>query len=166
MNCTNCGNQMPSDAKFCNKCGKPIETKLSNEIFKKMSDHLEFLGYKIEIVKPSKKGDKELIFATHTQYNNVVISEITPNLILFRINLTTNKKFNDEINVYLNDANRMLNCCKVFYDIDKEMVVLRFEAIYTGDYNKEVFGQFIDMLNNDVGNLFRKGKDFDKIFLG
>ncbi|MBI2444501.1 MAG: zinc-ribbon domain-containing protein [Candidatus Magasanikbacteria bacterium] len=26
MNCIHCGNRLPSDAKFCNKCGKPIES--------------------------------------------------------------------------------------------------------------------------------------------
>lgn len=32
MNCKNCNNLVPENAKFCNKCGKPIETKTDSSI--------------------------------------------------------------------------------------------------------------------------------------
>lgn len=32
MNCKNCNNKLPSDAKFCNKCGKPVALRESSTI--------------------------------------------------------------------------------------------------------------------------------------
>lgn len=32
MNCKHCNNELPSDAKFCNKCGKPIEIEKKDKI--------------------------------------------------------------------------------------------------------------------------------------
>lgn len=32
MNCKNCNNLVPENAKFCNKCGKPVETKTDSSI--------------------------------------------------------------------------------------------------------------------------------------
>jgi hypothetical protein len=170
MNCTNCGNQLPSDAKFCNNCGKSVGVETTNagvvkinKVIEQISNHLEFLGYKTEFIKASKKGEKDVIFATHPQHTNKVLFELFPNLIMFRINLTTKAPFKEEMNIFLNRANKVLNCLKVFYDIEENMVVLRFEAVYTGEYNKEVFAQFLDLLENDI-TLFRRLENFDKLF--
>src|SRR3989344_492523 len=37
MNCTNCNNVLPNDAKFCGKCGTPIKTKPRKEKFLSVS---------------------------------------------------------------------------------------------------------------------------------
>lgn len=165
MNCKNCNCQLSNDAKFCNSCGKPVETELSDKNFEEMSKHLEFLGYKVEIIKATKEGEKDRMIAMHSKRSNIIILTLLPGLILYAINLTTKKKFNDEMSAFLNNANKTLISTKVYYEIEEEVVVLRFEAIYTGNYNKEVFSQFIETFNNDVENLFRQGKDFDKIFI-
>lgn len=165
MNCKNCNCQSPNDAKFCNSCGKPMESEPSDINFEEMSKHLEFLGYKVELIKAAKEGEKDRMVAVHSKRSNIIVLTLLPGLILYAINLTTKKKFNEEMSAFLNNANKILISTKVYYEIEDEIVVLRFESIYTGNYNKEVFSQFIESLNNDVDNLFRQGKDFDKIFI-
>lgn len=44
MNCKHCDNKLVSDAKFCNKCGKPVEAKRPKVDIKKIKKSLENTG--------------------------------------------------------------------------------------------------------------------------
>ncbi len=44
MNCKNCNNVLPSDAKFCNKCGKPIESDKPKVDIEKVKKNLKNTG--------------------------------------------------------------------------------------------------------------------------
>lgn len=161
MNCKNCNNDLPIDAKFCNKCGKAAEySKLD-----KINNHLEFLGYTVEFIKASEDGGKDLYAARHSQHNSLIFLEIMPDFILFRVNLITKKKPSPEIYEYINNANSQLLGFKVYSEIEEGLIVLRFDCVYPGHYNKEIFGQFINILNNDVQNFYKSNENFNRIFL-
>lgn len=44
MNCKNCNNTLPGDAKFCNKCGKPIESNKTKVDIEKVKKSLKNTG--------------------------------------------------------------------------------------------------------------------------
>lgn len=172
MNCQNCNFEMPENSKFCPKCGDKInvpnrgENKYGPSIIDDISNHLSFLGYKTTIEKAKIGGEKDIVLATHDQRNNVVIFSLTPDMLLLKINLTTNKKWDKNMSDFINNANKSFNCARVYYDTtDERLAILRFEAVYTGQYSKEVFGHFFDLFNNDVDNIFRAGKNFDQLFI-
>lgn len=135
-----------------------------SKTLEQIANHLEFLGYKIEKIEPKKEGDKELVIATHAKNNNMVIFEMLPSFIMFRVNLTSERKPSTEMDTFLNDANKKFDVAKVFYDNEDDNAVLRFEAIYIGEYSKEIFGQFYDMFEKDQKRIVVLD-NFSKIFL-
>lgn len=172
MNCQNCNFETPENSKFCPKCGSKVnipnkeEIKRGSSVLDDISNHLSFLGYKTVIEKAKIGGEKDVLFANHDQRNNMAIFSLIPNVMLLKISLTTNKKWNDKMGDFINNANKSFNCARAFYDITNEgLVTLRFEGIYTGQYSKEVFGQLFDLFNNDIDNIFRAGKNFNQLFI-
>jgi hypothetical protein len=182
--CNNCGEQIDVNAKFCTYCGakmqapemisgvkhsaapKEPQPKL-NDNLEKISEHLEFLGYKLEKIKAKHKDSKDLIIATHIQKNNLVIISITPTMSLFKIQLTTKKRHVAEMDAFVNDANKALVFAKFYTEIDSESkeVLLVLEAMYTGDYDKESFAEFIECFNGDANLRLVRVPGCDKLFL-
>ncbi len=168
MNCINCGNQLSNDAKFCNMCGKPVEIikspiKPQNKTLEKICDHLQFLGFNVEIVS-EKEGQKEYALARHAQKYNIAIMILTPNIILFKTNLITNRNSSPAADSFMNTANRTMACTKVYYDVEEGKMILRFEAFYIGEYSKEIFSEFFNVTENDM-ILFNKIENYQEIFL-
>lgn len=138
-----------------------METTISSII-----NHLEFLGYTIEKNEPEKKEEKPSYGCAHAIHYNFTFWVIRPEMIMFRIFVTTGAVFMAKTYEYFNDANRRLNITKVYADKDeKEHVVFRFEAIYSGDYKKNVFGTFIEDFHTDTEQLFRQGENHSELLL-
>lgn len=168
MICHNCEFEVSEDSTFCSNCGGKIEIHTQKEasvLWKDVSSHLEFLGYKIEIRESDKKEGKIILLALHDQRNNVLLVSSSPNLLFLRIHLNSTKKWSDEISDYVNNANKVLNCARVFYEVEDGSISVVFETVYTGPYSKEAFGQFFDLYNNDVNMFSRVGDNFDKLFI-
>jgi len=67
----------------------------------------------------------------------------------------------------INEANEFLDMVKVYYQqfkTENSNIVLCFEAIYTSDYNKEVFDSFIEILYNEATVRVHEIPGFDKVF--
>ena len=165
MFCEKCGKNIADDSIFCEFCGyknkeekskphkKEEEKKASglasieNETLKQMANHLNFLGYEIEKLDLDK--NKEFIIARHSKNNNIVFWEIFSNFTLCKVGLKTTKKPTKEIDNFLNEANKALDITKVYYETEGNGLILRFEATYIGQYQKETFGQFYEVFEKD-----------------
>ncbi len=171
MNCENCNFEVPESSKFCPRCGEKIEIKntkkekIGESILSEISNHLGFLGYDTEIVKAENDKGRDFIIAKHSQRNNIIIFNSFQHIQIFQVNLTTNKKWNEAMGAYINSANKIMTCAKVYYEIEDNAVMLKFEAAYTGKYVKDVFGFFLDMFIKDVEVLFGAGDNFNELFI-
>lgn len=182
--CHNCGKQIDANAKFCTHCGAKIQAETPvvadvkasvkqepqpklNENLEKISDHLEFLGYKLEKIKAKDNDAKDCIIAIHNQKNNVFIIAISPTMSLFKIQLSTKKKHVPAMDTFVNDANKALVFAKVYTELDSESkdVILMLEAMYTGNYNKESFAEFFECFQGDSNPRMYRIPGFEKLFL-
>lgn len=135
-----------------------------NNLLDQLGNHLEFLGYKIEKQEPKADSNRLLIIASHSKNNNIVLFEMSPGFVLLKVSLTTQRKPTPEMDAFINEANKKFDISKFYYDVDSELAIIRFEAIYTGIYSKELFGQFVDFFQKDQDRLGLLD-NFSKIFL-
>jgi len=175
MFCTNCGKQVPEDGSFCEFCGTKISSEeqeekmidaqepkeamqttekkndtanIKNEKLKEMASHLEFLGYQIEWEE--NEQNRDLITATHLTNNNFLFFEILPDHVLFKAGLRVDKKPSQAMDVAINQINKILLISRVYYDTDgKTLEIIRIEATYQGEYNKEKFSRFHEIFVKD-----------------
>ena len=175
MFCTQCGKKIEEGSIFCEFCGtkqadieltkdaestasepvkgSEVETvaevpkEIINKELKKFADHLGFLGYEIEKLEVGE--NKEWVLATHPTSNNAVFFEIIPGFILFQVNLNTGKKHEAKMDVAVNIINKELNLARFYYVLEEGLAKLKIEAVYTGSYVKETFGQFHELFEND-----------------
>lgn len=127
-------------------------------------NHLEFLGYKIEKIDPTKEGEKIWGYARQSDRNTLAFLEMSPELILFKVSLVTKKQPSLEMDTFVNRFNMALNLSKFYYYVEDNNVVVRFEAIYTGGYLKEAFGQFYNLFEREQARLL-SFENASKIFL-
>lgn len=183
MFCTNCGKQIADDSVFCEHCGtkvtkvseqkednklaekdtEEVQTatpkeddggKIQNEELRKIAEHLEFHGYKVE--KVDLENGREWLVARHEDIHNQVILELFPGFVLFRASFSTNKKHSAKMDAAVNEANKHLNFAKFYYEIkDNGLATVNFEATYVGDYSKGLFARFQDVFHKEVDMLYQ-----------
>lgn len=173
MFCKNCGNKLNEGCRFCNKCGVEIivekesqinktKKECKKETIKKMVEHLEFLGYKTELLE----AEKDFVVAINPNKSNLIIRDIIDGVVMISIRLITKaKEQNEEVGLMLNEINKAIFLSRCFVETDKEtsLLILNFESTFVGDYNKENFSIFLDLLNNDASNIHNI-KNLNKIF--
>jgi hypothetical protein len=54
---------------------------------------------------------------------------------------------------------------KVFANIDENRLVLRFEGMYVGGYDKAAFGVFMDVIHSDYVIFHDAGSNHDELFV-
>lgn len=173
MFCNKCGNKLNDGHQFCNKCGTEVSIKEQNKenqnkecknpTVKKMLEHLEFLGYTTSLLE----FDRDFVLATNQNRNNLIIRDLLDGYIMLSVRLRTKlKEQNNEANLIINETNKINFLSRCFIEIDKEdeILILNFEAIFIGEYDKERFSTFIELLDKDVLNI-RNVNNFDKVFL-
>ena len=130
----------------------------------KILNHLEFLGYTIEKNEKKNTDDRQWYACAHPIHYNISCWEMRPSCVMFRMSIRTDVGFQPKTFEYFNDANRRLTITKAFADKgDEEHVLIRFEAIYTGGYEKTVFGTFMDDVQNDTQRLFKQGEHHEEV---
>ena len=176
MFCEKCGKTISGDSVFCEFCGHKIseeekvikeqkkESVIIDSTLKQIASHLEFLGYEINKLELGEQGDREYIGATHPKKNNIMFWNIFRDFVMLKVSLTTNKKLSLKMNEFLNDANKKLDFAKVYCDEENGFAVIRFETTYTGKYSKEIFGQFLEIFENDQNRL-GSFDNFTKLFI-
>ena len=53
------------------------------------------------------------------------------------------------MDVAVNNINKELNLARFYYVLEEGLAKLKIEAVYTGPYIKETFGQFHELFEND-----------------
>lgn len=182
MFCEKCGKNIAEESVFCEFCGNKIGIKkegkqeitaetpkkidkkdatILNKILKQIADHLEFLGYKIEKLEMS--NNREIIAARHEIHNNYLFHEVLAGVTLFQVSLTTSKKKDKNMDEVVNIANKNFLISRFYFDVEDDLVVLRIEAVYMGDYSKESFARFEEQFEKEQSQLIQF-EEF-KIFL-
>lgn len=156
MNCKNCSAKIEDNTKFCASCGMKVEAGEKTDVknLNAIKNHLEFLGYKVELTEAKKNDEATFFVATHSKDANLVAVEIEPFLTTLRANFTTEKPHSSEMDSAINELCSKLDVANVFYKVEDDKVVLYVDAVYTGEYSKDIFGRFFALLNKDISKIF------------
>lgn len=129
----------------------------------RFTDHLEFLGYKIEKLDTSPKDDFYSALATHTKNNNIaLIAQKNIDLILFQIRLNFDKRVTTIMYEYLDEVNGRVDLARAYIDEESSQLIL--QTHWTSTYDKKLFGEFLAMFENDQKILVSL-PHFDKIWV-
>lgn len=120
-----------------------------------MANHLEFLGYSVERTPAKADGEKSLILAKHSQNPNVVAIEMQPGWTLFRSSFGINKPVSQAMDIAISELSRTTDVANPHYAVEDGKVNLRFDSSYTGNYSKDVFGNFFTTFLNDIQKMYR-----------
>jgi hypothetical protein len=141
------------------------ETAMNTETLNQITNHLECLGYTIEKREPQQEEDKLVFFAAHSTHNNFIYFELMPNFIFFQVGLNCEKNQSPEMHSYINQFNTISNLVRSYsIPLQNGRALVRLEANYIGEYSKELFSQFYDLLEADQKR-FTSLKDFEKVFI-
>lgn len=130
-----------------------------------IKNHLEFLGYSVE--SDTNPNGNRFLNATSEGKPNLSVwfgkSEQNPQHTIFTSTWNGVKKVNTiEQFAYINQLNADLTITKAFIDFDDD--TLMFRAIYTGEYEKKGFGDFVDLFLSGIRQGMH-GDVFSKLFL-
>ncbi len=129
-----------------------------------IKNHLEFLGYEVE-VNTNDSGNRMLVSKSKNKPNLISFfgkPEDNFEAIIFRSiwnglkNIETVDQFR-----YLNKMN-VDGLVKSYANLNDN--TLTFETLYTGDYAKKSFGDFIDLFTGEVQRTIAE-VEFKKLFL-
>lgn len=138
---------------------------MTSKTLEQVVNHLAFLGYKVNTMQPQKKEDQEFFIATHPNRNHLIFMEPMSNFILFEVNLNSKTSQSPEMNHYINQYNCISNIVRACIPPSHDgQTVVRFVTTYNGEYSKEIFGQFYDLLETDIRH-FSSLENFSKIFI-
>lgn len=145
--------------------GKAVTKKLSMNM-ENIAKHLELLGYRIEKNNDLTTDGKPYFIAYSNYENNLIVVEKLPRFIDFRIILITKKTLSADMKDFANRANSYFDIAKMYYSVNSETKNsnINFEAVYIGEYSKELLGSFLSIFKNDV-TLIRTMDDYSKVFL-
>lgn len=156
MNCRQCGTKIDEDAKFCPSCGTKLEIPQKSDLknLTAIKNHLEFLGYSAELTEVKREDERNFLVAKHSKEPNFIAIEIQPNIVNFRSNFTTEKTKSSLMDSAINELGSKLDVANIYYEIEDGKAILRVDAVYTGEYSKDVFGRFFSLLNKDIAKIF------------
>lgn len=128
----------------------------------KFTDHLEFLGYKIEDPEGKTDSEFDLALALHTQDNNLLlVADKALEMLHLQVRLNFNKKVSGIMYEYLDEVNGALNISRAYIDEDESSLML--QTHWTGQYEKKLFGEFLQIFKRDQ-QILVSFPDFEKIW--
>ncbi len=120
--------------------------------FNNVSEHLEFLGYKIE----QSEASKDLRYGFHDTFMNLIIINISgeskSNIseILFRAGgRIENVEITLERLKIINDLNKRSMTSRLTIEKDDEDTMIYIYSTYLGPYKQKVFSRFWERLKHD-----------------
>ena len=122
---------------------------MNNNISSQITNHLEFLGYKVEDISDDKI---DFLLARSENKSNLFI-RITKNDFIFisarYLVSESNKKISEEFLKSLNLVNSRSVFSKWTYEEEKKVLTLQIETFVNG-YNKPIFGEVIEIFENEI----------------
>ena len=155
MKCPNCGKKLSKDSAFCGQCGKQISKDggLLEEIADKITNHLEFLGYKVT-TNNDDKGNIS-INAINQNKNNLFIRIIKNGITVVAFFTVDKDKAEKNKSKLLEAINKMNNqALLTSFSMSEDFKSIVCGTWYPLVYNKESFGNFIDLFANDINIRF------------
>lgn len=159
MKCKKCDKKNPEDSKFCSSCGATLSEKSSFEhqdLFDKITAHLEFIGYEIGNPEEIDGGKHLRVLATNKNRSNLLMTFNSSGMITFVSFYTINKdkvaKRRNEALVAVNNMNLTGLVCSFSLSDDGDS--LTCSSWYPGEYSKKLFSDFLETYENDIKRRF------------
>jgi|GEM_PF-5820077 len=161
MYCSNCKNVEQYEGKFCVRCGGQLEKNVPVDSTKtvtlrfsnatKVKDHLEFLGYKVEIATAiDNKASDALLAASDKNSNILVLVNDELEMLSARYNTNIGKKADSlELFQVLNGVNSNAVFSRWVVKNEKDRVLIVIECQMFG-YEKIGFGKMIDVFESEI----------------
>jgi hypothetical protein len=145
--------------------GKATTPKLSATM-ENIAKHLELLGYRIENDNLVTTTGKAYFIAYSDYENNIIVTEYLPKFIIFRTYLITEIPLSADMKYFANKANLFFETAKMICDTDDKTknAEITFQAMYTGEYSKDIFGTFLNMYRHDISSI-NAMENYSKVFL-
>jgi len=121
--------------------------------------------FTVEKLKPVKENLDDYYLAKHPVLGTFGFYSVADNLCVFKAKVIVDKPWSDDFWPYFNDVNQKFSISKAYFTAENNQVMLNFEAIFSGDYSEGAFEQFYGAFSNDVANIWRQGKGFEKFLL-
>jgi hypothetical protein len=119
----------------------------------KIKTHLEFLGYEVLITDGTKEPNGILMIKALSQAKYNLVMWFAPSgFIGVRSNWNGMKKMTAvEQWQFVNKCNSDMFMTRLYIDKDGDAT---FQCVYVGEYDKTVFGNFVDGMQNDIRAVF------------
>jgi len=125
-----------------------------SQTLQKIANHLEFLGYSIEM-KDSKEPGNPSFTAKNSQYPNLFVWEWQPGFTLISSSfIIENSSSLEQKHAAVNELSGKVDVVNPYYEQENGKRLLTFSTYYTGEYSKELFGKFISVLHKDIGKMY------------
>ncbi len=155
MKCKECKKTNPEGSKFCAFCGANLIEEAVfkyQDLFNKVTEHLEFIGYEIGKLEKGEDGSYLRVLATHNNRSNLLISFTDKGTMYFvsfyRINKDkVNKKILEALTV-INKMNNTGSVCSYSFPEGNNNLVC--SSWYPGEYSKKCFSDFLELYEADI----------------
>jgi len=133
----------------------------TNNKLKPFAEHLTLLGY--DVTQTETESGNNILIANHTRKPQIVLMNDN-NGISFRNYLDANKYALNNHGEYLefvNSLNVLSLLIRFFIDDESSLVM---HAWFTDEYNKETFGNILDMIIHDIQEVLAVNPETKKFF--
>jgi len=133
------------------------------ETAEKIKTHLEFLGYEPTIQDKRSEGGLLVVQASSKQKPNLILWFNDNGTVGVKSGWNGMKKMETtEQWDFVNKCNsEVMFMARMYIDNDGD---LQFQTVYMGDYDKTVFGNFIDIMNADISRVL-SNPDFKRLLV-
>ncbi len=134
---------------------------MANQNIEQIKKHLEFLGYTIKQLDETNP-DENAVLADHPIKPNIFFRQYSGGALAV-YSFKTGQAAKDQRSEFLdfiNSVNAKTTVARCFANSEGSFV---FEAWYSGDYDKKMFGLFMDYLDRDTDK-WRQAETGQKFF--
>lgn len=166
MKCSKCNTKNLDGSKFCSRCGESLlEKKLfeHQDLYDKVTTHLEFIGYDIGKPEESDDGKHLRVLTINKNRSNLYITFNSSGLMTFVSWYTIDKdkvvKKREEVLIAINKMNQTSLICS--FSLSEEGDSITISSWYPGEYSKKLFSDFLEIYEADIKSRFNSSGILD-----